>query len=104
MATSDFNNVRLTTAGLELAGTHGKLRVIGEHFDYTFTADGGTRVLTSEWRKVFSRRMSDGNPVFEIAPNAVAPRIAAPIQAAAAMAAEPEGEPQTSPKLSKGGK
>lgn len=104
MATSDFNNVRLTAAGLEFAGTHGKLRVIGEHFDYTFTADGSTRVLTSEWRKVFSRRMADGKPIFEIAPDAVAPRIVAPVPEPAAVAAEPEGEPQTSSKLSKGGK
>jgi hypothetical protein len=102
MASSDFNNVRLTAAGAALAGSHGKLRVIGEHFDYTFTADGGTRVLSSEWRKVFSRRLSAGAPVFEIAPDI--PRIAAPIrEPAPAAVVEPEAE-QASPKSSKGGK
>lgn len=65
---SDFVNVRLTAAGAAHAGQPGTVRVANGHFDYTFTADTPVRVLTSEWNKLFSKRVVDGAPVFETVP------------------------------------
>ncbi|MDR3723266.1 MAG: hypothetical protein P4K83_02100 [Terracidiphilus sp.] len=68
---SDFVNVHLNSAGAALAGENGAIRVVTPHMNYSFTAAGSTRVLTSEWSKYLSQR-TIGEAVFlELAPSVV---------------------------------
>jgi hypothetical protein len=77
---SDFVQVQLTAAGVAFAGAAGVVRVGNGHFDYTFKAGTPVRMLSSEWRKHFSKQRSSGQPIFEIAGGSAAATTAAPAQ------------------------
>jgi hypothetical protein len=65
-ATPDFVQVQLTAAGIAFAGAGQTLRVCNGHFDYTFTPGNPVKVLISEWSRVLSAQLSNGQPVFEL--------------------------------------
>jgi hypothetical protein len=66
--TSDFVQVQLTAAGIAMAGTDGSVRIANGHFSYVFTAGNAVRVLSSEWRRVLSLKLYQGQAILEIAP------------------------------------
>ena len=66
MAKSDFIDVRLNAYGAELAGVDGVISMHTPHFSYQFTATGKTRVLTSEWAKILSVEMINGQTILEV--------------------------------------
>jgi hypothetical protein len=65
---SDFVQVQLSAAGLAFAGAGGQVRIANGHFCYIFTPGKPVRVLASEWRRVLSIKLFNGQPIFEIAP------------------------------------
>ena len=88
---SDFVNVQLSATGVAMAGKNGSLQLNTAHLSYTFKPGSSTRVLTSEWAKVLSRELYQGQPIFEPAPAETTP---APVAAAA----------ETNPAPAKGSK
>lgn len=95
-AQSDFFDVQLTAAALKALGPKAQVRITGlcgrSHYSYLFTAGATTRVLTSEWRKVLSKKTLRGQPVLEIAPAAQPVAVAQP---AAPAPAAPKSAPAT---------
>lgn len=65
MAGSDFINIELSAAGLQMAGAGGSVRVTARHMNYEIKAGASVRVLTSEWSLVLSKHFYDGQPVFQ---------------------------------------
>jgi hypothetical protein len=70
-AQSDFVDVQLSAAGVQVAGASGTITVTTQHFSYAFTAAGGTRVLTSEWAKTLSKETVNGQKILELTPAVV---------------------------------
>jgi hypothetical protein len=66
-AVSDFVNVQLTAAGVQIAGASGSIQVTAQRLSYKFTPGLTTRVLTSEWTKVLSKETLQGQTLFELA-------------------------------------
>ncbi len=93
---TDFVELQLSEAGLAMAGKGGVLQIATARLVYKFTAGSTTRVLTSEWSRVLSREMYQGQPIFEVAP------AAAPAQETT-IAAEP-ADPESAKAAKKGSK
>ena len=85
---SDFVEIVLSPAGVEMAGDGGYVQISDGHFVYRFTALKPVRVLTSEWRRVLSLKRFSGQPILEVAPAAPEPA-ASPAATAAAPAPGP---------------
>ena len=81
---SDFVSIQLTAAGAKGA----PVGFANGHFNYEFAAGQPVRVLTSEWARVLSRETIGGGPLFELAPEAPAPK---PVPAPAAPQASQKG-------------
>jgi hypothetical protein len=77
-AKSDFVQVVLTAAGVAKAGTGGVLKIANGHFNYAWQPGTSVRVLTSEWRKCFSKMLYQGQPIFQLAPATSATTAAPP--------------------------
>jgi hypothetical protein len=68
--TPDFVQVQLTAAGLKFAG-NGPLKVSNGTRSLAFTPGQTTKVeLSYEWRAWLNNVTRDGQPLFEIAPDA----------------------------------
>jgi hypothetical protein len=68
--TPDFVQVQLSATGVAYAGAGAKVVVANGHYAYAFTPGQSVKVLTSEWRSSLSLKMSDGQPIFEVASGA----------------------------------
>jgi len=66
MGRPDFVDVQLSPAGAAVAGAGGQIRIGAQHFDYTFTADKSTSVLTSEWSRHLSSEMVQGEKILQL--------------------------------------
>jgi hypothetical protein len=66
-AKSDFLDIELSPAGLLMAGASGAIRITNRHFNYQLKAGATARVLTSEWAKVLSKQLYQGQPIFKLA-------------------------------------
>jgi hypothetical protein len=88
--TPDFYDVQLSAAGQEMAGAGNTVRFATAKLDYTFTVGKTVKVLTSEWNRVLSLQMYEGNPILQIAPIvlASAPANATPQQELQALKVE----------------
>jgi len=74
---SDFVQVQLSPSGAALAGESGVVRISNGHFSYVFSATP-TRVLTSEWARVLSLKVCQGQPILMLAPDVAALKPAKP--------------------------
>jgi hypothetical protein len=65
MAGSDFLDIELSAAGLQMGGEGGAIRITTRNFSYQVKAGSTVRVLTSEWFNVLSKENYQGQPIFQ---------------------------------------